>query len=207
MKYFAIVSLLFAGCAPQASVTLIGDGVFSHDIAEVSPISPPPVPPKPEKPEEDKRIVITAYAPSWCWVCGVADRDEWKWSDRFRFDKLTDDTKYPQWVKDKKAYPVLAWDSKSSPTGRRFVVGWQGIKWFGDQYDAGEKAKAAGVPLAGLYASNMASRFTWPCDLRQHLASEHGIDTSGMTDAECIAYHDAAHSRRRRSGFFGFVWN
>lgn len=36
--------------------------------------------------------------------------------------------------------------------------------------------------------------WTWPGNLGNHLASEHGIDTSGMSHAEMVAVHDSLHN-------------
>lgn len=55
------------------------------------------------------------------------------------------------------------------------------------------------------YSSRWGSSWTWPGDLRQHLRSEHGINTDNMSDAQCVAMHDRSHNSAPRSGGRGLL--
>jgi hypothetical protein len=129
-------------------------------IEVVEPPEPPevvvPDPPKPGDTRAERQggsdgpsvpPVVLAFGPPWCSACPGA-KNETVSSKNFDFRWNSDESKFPDWVKNAGGYPIFWWRFVGENDGH-FSIGWPGLSAFSDIYknSAGSIAQSS-VPLA-----------------------------------------------------------
>lgn len=175
------------------------------------------------QPSAKELPVVLGYSPKWCSVCPAAKRDSAK-STSHRFVWEDDESKFPQWIRDdlkkndqrpsaqRHGFPYLEWKNS---TGWWFTWGWANLAEFNRRASnttkpvdpktvAVEPRKPPSTSANESAAAVFSTGYWWNvAELRNHLANEHGIDTSGMSAEALAAAHNGAHSggrRKRRHG-------
>ena len=180
-----------------------GDAPALEAIPETQALPPPVDPsmsfeagPNVDRPKVEAREVYYYPAPFDCPGCRRHEREAPAMND-FRFVKAAPDA----WAKrQKQGYPHFRWQIKDRWVGE--AHGWTSPEDFRATYKKSFEAKP--LPVAASHAPQpqrgvvRSTGHWWSIDeLRRHLAGEHGYSAAqvaGMSDADCVAAHSAAHS-------------
>ncbi len=163
----------------------------------------PPVPPAISRPVEKPQPaklpeVFVYYAPFPCAPCDAqrAALAAWK-NPTLRIVEKTP-------LESMDAFPQTWWRHGDKTYS---LIGWEGLDKFLKQYDATKRAaagtvdspgyqKPAAVSIPYRWVYRGRSGWTWPGDLREHLARTHSINVEGKTFEQLEALHDALHEGR-----------
>ena len=170
--------------------------------------------PKHTKYPQATGVKLLGFKTSWCVHCPGAEKDceglaiEWMDADTDPRAKQYHVTEYPALVRliDGKKDGHFVGRTGMANKARGWLNATEKLQGEGLAAGAGVKP-VGGNTSAPAVVSKSVTRYggttwTWPGNLRSHLESEHGIDTSGLSDSELRTVHDNLHNTGR-SGING----
>lgn len=150
----------------------------------------------------DRRPVVYMYSPPWCGACKEAKRKLLERAEPLPFRVIVRETETDL----AKSYPCFHWEVSAGKG--KVLNGFPGVDelikaWSDSRADKSPTANCPDGKCPGgkcpagraslTYPSPIPSEWTWPGDLREHLAGMHRANVAALSDAECVRLHDHLH--------------